>query len=64
LSAADGHTDLYTDGLPDQVTEMRSTVQAIWSIFDTDGSGSIERGEFLRPNEGLADTILATLGQA
>ena len=47
-------------------TRMASliTVQAIWSIFDTDGSGSIERGEFLRPNEGLADTILATLGQA
>jgi len=38
-------------------------VQAIWAIFDDDGSGSIERNEFLKPGEGLADTILATLGQ-
>jgi hypothetical protein len=53
-----------SDCLPHQVAEMRGTVQAIWPIFDTDGSGSIERGEFLRPNEGLADTILATLGRA
>lgn len=49
---------------PAKVTEMRGTVQAIWAIFDEDGSGSIERAEFLKPGEGLADTILATLGRA
>jgi len=45
-----------------KVREMRETVQMIWPIFDHDGSGSIERGEYLKPNDGLADTILATLG--
>lgn len=45
-----------------QVFQMRSTIDAIWPMFDDDGSGSIERNEFLRPNEGLADTIVATLG--
>jgi hypothetical protein len=43
------------------VTSMRSTVDVIWGIFDADGSGAIERAEFLRPGDGLADTILATL---
>jgi len=46
----------------ERVTMMRNTIDAIWPIFDDDGSGSIERNEFLRPNEGLADTIIATLG--
>ena len=40
---------------------MRSTVDAIWPVFDSDGSGSIERDEFLLHNDGLADMILATL---
>jgi len=44
------------------VLQMRQTVDAIWGIFDTDGSGSIERGEFLQP-DGLADTIVATMGR-
>lgn len=47
---------------PAKVSQMRSTVDAIWPIFDDDNSGSIERGEFLKPNDGLADTIIATLG--
>lgn len=42
------------------VMQMRSTVDAIWAIFDTDGSGSIERREYLQP-DGLADTIVATM---
>jgi Ca2+-binding EF-hand superfamily protein len=44
------------------VSQMRSTLDAIWPIFDDDGSGTIERAEFLRGGEGLADTIIATLG--
>ena len=46
----------------DKVTQMRSTIEAVWPIFDDDMSGSIDRQEFLRANEGLADTIIATLG--
>lgn len=45
---------------PSRVQEMRSTVTAVWPIFDPDGSGSIDRAEFLQA-DGLADTILATL---
>ena len=44
-----------------QVASMRSTVHAIWPIFDADGSGSIDRAEFVQP-DGLADTVLATAG--
>jgi len=47
---------------PARVQQMRSTIDAIWPIFDEDASGSIDRAEFLRPGEGLADTIIATLG--
>ncbi len=43
-----------------RVREMRETLGAVWGIFDTDGSGSIDKAEFLRA-DGLADTILATL---
>lgn len=44
-----------------RIHQMRSTIEAIWPVFDADGSGSIERHEFLLPAEGLADTIIATL---
>ena len=44
------------------VMQMRQTIDAVWPIFDDDMSGSIERDEFLRGGEGLADTIVATLG--
>ena len=47
---------------PAQVTMMRNAIDAIWPVFDDDGSGSIDKTEFLKPNEGLADTIIATLG--
>ena len=46
---------------PVAVTQMRGTIDAVWCIFDDDGSGSIERDEFLRPGDGLADTIIATV---
>ena len=45
---------------PLQVQMMRGTIEAVWCIFDEDGSGCIERDEFLRPGDGLADTIIAT----
>ena len=45
-----------------RVLMMRNTIDAIWGIFDDDESGVIEREEFLKPNDGLADTIIATLG--
>ena len=45
-----------------RVQQMRATIDAIWPIFDTDGNNSIDREEFLAPNEGLADTIIATVG--
>jgi len=47
---------------PSRVQQMRSTLDAIWGIFDTDGSGTIERREFTQA-DGLADTIAATLAQ-
>jgi len=47
---------------PARVTELRATIEAVWGIFDTDGSGTIERAEFLQA-DGLADTIVATLAQ-
>lgn len=47
---------------PARVSQMRASVEAIWPIFDEDGSGTVDREEFLKPSEGLADTIVATLG--
>lgn len=51
---------LGTTGDANAVMAMRSTVLSVWGIFDMDGSGSVERGEFLA-RDGLADTIIATL---
>jgi len=45
---------------PSSVQQMRDTLDAIWGVFDTDGSGTTERREFLQA-DGLADTIVATL---
>jgi len=47
---------------PASVQGMRATIDAVWGIFDTDGSGTTERCEFLQA-DGLADTIVATLAQ-
>ena len=49
------------DRNPPQVQMMRNSIDAVWCVFDDDGSGSIERDEFLRPGDGLADTIIATV---
>lgn len=40
---------------------MRNLVCALWGDFDVDGSGTIKPSEFLRPNIGLRDTILANM---
>lgn len=48
-----------TTGNANAVMQMRQTVGAIWGVFDTDGSGEVDRTEFLQ-RDGLADTILAT----
>jgi Ca2+-binding EF-hand superfamily protein len=47
---------------PQQQDAVCECITAIWPIFDTDGSGSIEQNEFLLPCNGLADTIIAQLG--
>jgi len=44
------------------VAQLRECLQAVWPIFDMDGDGTVSQAEFLRPNDGLADTIIATLG--
>ena len=36
-------------------------LDAIWPVFDTDGSGEIDKSEFLQRDVGLADTIVAQL---
>lgn len=47
----------------ERLEAVRNTVDAVWPIFDTDGSGTIEKDEFLTPNDGLADMIIATVEQ-
>lgn len=44
------------------VSQLRESLQAVWVIFDTDSSGSVDRKEFMARNDGLADTVLATMG--
>ena len=44
-----------------QVQHMRGIVEAVWGIFDPDGSGAIDRQEFLM-SDGLAETIVASAG--
>ena len=48
-------------GDPQKAATMREAVGAVWPIFDTDGSNSIEMDEFLEA-DGLADSICASLG--
>jgi len=44
------------------IAQLRESLQAVWTIFDTEGDGTVSKAEFLRPSDGLADTIIATLG--
>jgi hypothetical protein len=53
-----------TFGLSDNLAKLRTirdTVSAVWTIFDTDGGGGIDKFEFVQP-DGLADTIIASVG--
>lgn len=40
---------------------MAETLAAVWSVFDADGDGTIDRGEFAMPG-GLGETLAASLG--
>ena len=40
---------------------MKSTVNAMWPLFDVDGSGSIEIDEFTA-SDGHANCIIANIG--
>jgi len=42
-----------------KVEELKATVGAIWCVFDSDGSGEIDQGEFLQRG-GLADSVIAS----
>jgi len=42
------------------VAALRESLRAIWCIFDPDGSGSVDKQEFIA-RDGLADTVLATM---
>ena len=44
---------------PDIANEIRSTLNNVWFLFDTDSSGTIEMNEFIQ-EDNLADTIIAT----
>jgi len=53
-----------TLALGQSVTAKRTiadTLNALWCLFDDDNSGAIDMEEFLRPNTGLADAVLAQL---
>ena len=46
-----------------RMNAMRDIVGAVWAVFDSDGSGSIEIDEFTAPGDGLADAIIASMQQ-
>jgi len=43
------------------ITALRENLGAVWCIFDTDGSGAVDKNEFMQPRDGLADTVIATM---
>jgi len=43
-----------------KVNEIRTVLDNVWSIFDTDGSGEIELEEFVQ-RDGLGETVIASL---
>ena len=47
-----------------QVRQMRELVSAVWPLFDLDGTGRVSQKEFLRPGDGLADAIIASLSHS
>lgn len=47
-------------GNVEKIGAMGETLNAVWSIFDTDSSGAIDRAEFSQPG-GLGKTLAASL---
>ena len=45
------------------VRQMREMVAAVWAVFSVDGS-NVTKEDFLRPAEGLCDSIIAGLNLA
>lgn len=45
---------------PGRMKEMRDTLDAIWPLFDSDGSGEIELGEFIQ-RDGLGESLCASV---
>merc|ERR1712083_701689 len=43
------------------IGQLRESLTAVWPIFDVDGSGAVDKQEFMIPRDGLADTVLATM---
>jgi hypothetical protein len=43
---------------------MKNTVASVWFIFDHDGSGEIDREEFLQNDIGMADSLIASFQHA
>ena len=43
------------------IAGLCENLRDVWCVFDTDNSGAIDRQEFMLPNDGLADTVLATM---
>lgn len=44
-------------------SSARDLIDALWSLFDSDGSGTLDMEEFIKPS-GLCDTILAQMTTA
>mmetsp|Transcript_34820 Transcript_34820/g.96097 ORF Transcript_34820/g.96097 Transcript_34820/m.96097 type:complete len:429 (-) Transcript_34820:75-1361(-) len=45
----------------EQIQALRELLDAVWSEFDPDGSGSIDMLKFCRPGDGLAEFVTANL---
>jgi len=43
------------------LAQLRESLRAVWPVFDVDGSGAVDKKEFLQPREGLCDTVIATM---
>jgi len=45
----------------EQLQALRGVLDALWPLFDTDGSGDIDMAEFCKREVGLADTLILNL---
>jgi len=54
----------HTDADLDQVAALRRAVGCTWFVFDTDGSGEVDRAEFLRDGDGMADALAAAFNRS